>query len=238
MGIGLYKPGQGYWVRVMSAAFAGIIVLIACAWLWNMLATVQLPTPTWSMNVVSPAGQTAIGEAAPGQQVVFSGEVTDPTKAPPEIATAEVASLQPSTTTGQTLVVRKMTFKLKFDQSQIRSVAMAPGATGTLKANVVGTPQGKPIFDGLYLQAGGVTLLIVLGGVIVYLFVGARPSTVEFLIATDGEMKKVNWSTKKDIIGSTQVVIMWSVLLVGGLFLVDLLFSTVFRLIGVLQTGK
>lgn len=236
MGFGLYKPGQGYWVRVMSAAFAGIIVLIACAWLWNMLATVQLPTPTWSMNVVPPAGQAAIGEAAPGSLVLFLGEAPDPSKPAPEIATAEVVSVQPSTTAGHQLIVRKMTFKTGHDQTQIKTVGAAAGSPATIRANLAGAAVGKPIFDGLYLQAGGVTVMIIAGGLLVFWFVGARPSAVEFLIATDGEMKKVNWSTKKDIIGSTQVVILWSVLLVGGLFLVDLVFSTFFRLIGVLQS--
>ena len=37
---------------------------------------------------------------------------------------------------------------------------------------------------------------------------GRNPRTVDFLIATEGEMKKVNWSTRREIIGSTSAVIM------------------------------
>ena len=40
---------------------------------------------------------------------------------------------------------------------------------------------------------------------------------------------------RKDIIGSTWVVILWSFLIAGGLFVVDLAFSKFFQLIGVLQ---
>jgi hypothetical protein len=40
----------------------------------------------------------------------------------------------------------------------------------------------------------------------------------------------------KDVVASTWVVILWSVLLAGGLFLVDTVFSLFFKLIGVLQT--
>ena len=41
---------------------------------------------------------------------------------------------------------------------------------------------------------------------------------VDFLIATDGEMKKVNWSTARDIRMSTVVVIFASLVLAGCLF--------------------
>ena len=34
-----------------------------------------------------------------------------------------------------------------------------------------------------------------------------KPSNVDFLIATDSEMKKVNWTSRKELIGSTKVVI-------------------------------
>ena len=45
--------------------------------------------------------------------------------------------------------------------------------------------------------------------------------SADFMIATEGEMKKVSWSSKKEIIGSTKVVII--TLLIMGLiiFMVD-----------------
>ena len=30
----IYKPGQGYWTRVMTAVGAGVLVLAGAAWLW------------------------------------------------------------------------------------------------------------------------------------------------------------------------------------------------------------
>jgi preprotein translocase subunit SecE len=72
--------------------------------------------------------------------------------------------------------------------------------------------------------------------VVIYYFVGVKPRSVDFLVATDGEMKKVNWSTRKDVIASTWVVIAASIVLAAGLFVVDILFSEFFRLIGVLDT--
>jgi preprotein translocase SecE subunit len=62
-----------------------------------------------------------------------------------------------------------------------------------------------------------------------------KPSNVDFLIATDSEMKKVNWTSRKDLIGSTKVVIVFMFLIALILFLVDVVFSYFFYLIGVLK---
>jgi preprotein translocase SecE subunit len=232
MALGIYKPGQGYWVRILTAAFAGIIVLVGCAWLWQSLQAVDLPKPTWFMSV-APAAPGQEISVAPGQNVSLVAEAAEPGGPQPEIGTAEVVSIGASPTgAGQRLTVKKLTFKPQADVTQVRAVAFP---AGTVIATVHGTPQGKPIFEPLYMQAAGVAVLVLVGGLAVFWFVGSRATSVEFLIATDGEMKKVNWSTRKDIIGSTQVVILWSVLLVLGLFFVDMAFSTFFRLIGVLQ---
>lgn len=58
----------------------------------------------------------------------------------------------------------------------------------------------------------------------------------DFLISTDGEMKKVNWSSRREVIGSTKVVIAFTLLLAAVLFVYDTLFVALFRLIGVLHT--
>ena len=49
-------------------------------------------------------------------------------------------------------------------------------------------------------------------------------------------MKKVSWSSKREVIGSTKVVILFTVLLGVLLFVVDVLFQTLFKNIGVLKT--
>ena len=47
-----------------------------------------------------------------------------------------------------------------------------------------------------------------------------KPSNVDFLIATDSEMKKVNWTSRKELIGSTKVVIIFMFLIALFLFVV------------------
>ncbi|MCH7993750.1 MAG: preprotein translocase subunit SecE [Planctomycetes bacterium] len=55
------------------------------------------------------------------------------------------------------------------------------------------------------------------------------------MIATEGEMKKVSWSSKEEVIGSTKVVIMFTFMLALFLFVVDMVFQQVFKWIGVLK---
>ena len=61
-----------------------------------------------------------------------------------------------------------------------------------------------------------------------------KPANADFLIATDSEMKKVNWTSRKELIGSTKVVIIFMFLIAFILFAFDLIFGFAFYLIGVL----
>ena len=86
----------------------------------------------------------------------------------------------------------------------------------------------------LWLQVGVPSLLVVGLGLLLYWVVGVNRGVCDFFIATEGEMKKVSWSTRNEIIGSTKVVI-WMVLLLGFmLFTADAIFIYFFRLINVL----
>ena len=64
-----------------------------------------------------------------------------------------------------------------------------------------------------------------------------RPRSADFMIATEGEMKKVSWSSKKEIIGGTKVVIATTLILAMMLLAVDLAFGFFFKWIGVLKVG-
>ena len=64
-----------------------------------------------------------------------------------------------------------------------------------------------------------------------------KAGSVDFLIATDSEMKKVNWTTRKELIGSTKVVIIFVILISALLFVIDIVFGYLFHLIRVLEFG-
>ncbi|HBS29351.1 MAG TPA: preprotein translocase subunit SecE [Phycisphaerales bacterium] len=96
---------------------------------------------------------------------------------------------------------------------------------------------GAYTIEPAVIQGIGAFTLIIIGAALAYWVAYANPRTGEFFIATEGEMKKVNWSSKKEVVGSTWVVIGTSVLLAAALFLVDLAFSSFFRSVGVLDSG-
>lgn len=86
----------------------------------------------------------------------------------------------------------------------------------------------------VYLQVGIPSLLIAGLGLLIFWIVN-KPNAADFMIATEGEMKKVSWSTRQEIIGSTKVVIFTTIFLAMLLFLVDLCFMKFFQFIGVLK---
>jgi len=62
-----------------------------------------------------------------------------------------------------------------------------------------------------------------------------KPRIVDFFIATESEMKKVNWTSRKEIVGSTKVVIAFMFIMGLFLFFVDLFFAWLFWMIKVLH---
>ncbi len=92
--------------------------------------------------------------------------------------------------------------------------------------------KGYTVTSSPYMRFGIPTGVVAVVALITFWLVN-RPKSADFLISTEGEMKKVSWSSKKEIIGSTKVVIITTLLMAGLLFAVDILFANLFRWIGV-----
>ena len=82
---------------------------------------------------------------------------------------------------------------------------------------------------------GAVALVIVAGFFALAWWLLNKPRIVDFMIATESEMRKVNWPTKKEIRGSTMVVIVGTLLVTAILFLIDFGFTTLFTLIKIID---
>jgi preprotein translocase subunit SecE len=52
-----------------------------------------------------------------------------------------------------------------------------------------------------------------------------KPSVVEFLIETEGEMKKVNWPPRADTVKLTWIVIVGTFMMAAILFVIDIVFA-------------
>jgi len=98
---------------------------------------------------------------------------------------------------------------------------------------------GATWFDlpSIYISAGVATLFAGIAAGISYWLIAVKQRTVDFLIATDSEMKKVNWSTRREVVGSTTVVIGLSLIVALYCFGFDRVFFLIFAWMGVLETG-
>ncbi|MFM7807576.1 MAG: preprotein translocase subunit SecE [Planctomycetota bacterium] len=87
----------------------------------------------------------------------------------------------------------------------------------------------------VYVASGAALVFMAVVGGVLWWFAGSNVKSVDFLVATEGEMKKVNWSTRREIVGSTLVVI--GIALVISLFcwIWDFAFSAFFAWIRVLD---
>jgi preprotein translocase SecE subunit len=224
MNFGIYRPGQGYWVRVMTAVAAGVLVLATAGWLFNQMVRVPVPVKHWNIAV-----EAQTGEINAGDTVRLFVEADD--ESPFATGTLEASS---SIGTGLQLQVADVDVVVENrDPSSTTVVRTLGGFEGFVPTQ--SSVARVQMFEQIYLQAAVAGVVMLLGSLVVYYFVASRPGSVDFLISTDGEMKKVNWSTKRDIYRSTLVVIFASLIIAGGLFAVDTAFASFFRFVGVLQ---
>ena len=81
----------------------------------------------------------------------------------------------------------------------------------------------------------GIPLGILLAGIWIGFRLVHWPKFADFLIAVEAEMNKVSWSTRKEVVASTKVVIITVFLLAIILALVDAGFTFVFGKVGILK---
>ena len=222
MALAMYKPGQGYWTRVMTAVFAGVLVMAAAAWLYQQALLVPLPERAWS------ASYRVAADFAQGQRVELLGESA--TGERPVLGTATVERVEASVGSG-TVTMASPQMVGSAGRIQIQALRSQSGQVVAVNGGVLGVPA----IDRIYVQGGFVLVTVLFGAFLIVYFVAIKKGSVDFLIATDGEMRKVNWSTRKDVLNSTWVVIGASALLGLFLFGFDSVFASFFDLIGVLD---
>ncbi len=221
MALGIYKPGQGYWVRVLTAVGAGALVLASAAWAWGQAVNIQLPARAYTFELnASPAGWEG-GSAVSLMSI-------DPNNGDQTLVGTGVIEAMTPTNAGSLVTVSDVSLAGETPAADTEALnAGGPGAR-VLRYDEI------PIFDPLYLQGALVAVILLMGMIVVFLMVGSKKRPVEFLIATDGEMRKVNWSSRREVMGSTWVVIAAAFLISATLFMIDQVFAAFFRSINVL----
>lgn len=135
---GIYKSGQGYWVRMMSAIGYGLLMLMGLVWVWDLADLLTIPG----------------------------------------------------------------------------------------------------VEQQIFVQAAAVILVGLLFGLLGYYLFGRKPIVVDFMIATEGEMKKVNWSSKRELWTSTKAVILLTLFVALACWVLDLGFARFFSWVDVLHEGS
>ncbi len=239
MQFGILKSGQGYWVRMMTACLIAVATLASAGWTYQQgsLIADRLPKSGYQVQV------TLSGAApAPDTKVEFFPR-TDPQVIPSPIGTATIAVFEQGSGLTNFTNVAMNTGREIAEAGSIRhpTVAALPGGTvsdtagdtiGTWGSNVPVQP--VPMVDPQLVQGGLAATVLLVGTMLAFWLAGRREKTVDFLIATDFEMKKVNWSTPKEVIGATWVVIGAAVLISASLFAFDMTFRAFFKFIGIL----
>lgn len=93
--------------------------------------------------------------------------------------------------------------------------------------------RGLDTYQNVFL---GAIAAVVIAALVLVWRVMNKPTNADFLIATDSEMKKVNWTSRKELIGSTKVVVLFMFMIAALLFVLDLYFTRLFYVAGVLVT--
>ena len=90
----------------------------------------------------------------------------------------------------------------------------------------------------IYYQASMAVIMIAFFGALLFYLLN-KPRIADFMIATEAEMKKVNWPGRREIIGSTWIVICGAALMAVWLLAFNLIFGWFFLEIGILEaTGN
>jgi len=94
--------------------------------------------------------------------------------------------------------------------------------------------KGDAAQHALYWQAGIVAVTFLIVGSLLWYFLN-KPNIADFMIATENEMKKVNWPSKQAVAALTWVVISGTLMIAAILFVANFGFSELFIEMGILQ---
>ncbi len=223
MALGIHKPGQGYWVRVLTAVGAGAMVLATAAWAWGQAINIRLPARAHTFEL---AGNPSDWQADSAVSLMTIDPQTG------DMVLMGTGLIEAINVAGASSRVTVNSVDLSLEgATPAQAEALAIEGPGLR----VLTYDSVAVVDPLYVQGGIVAVILLVGLFIVFVLVGSKKRSVEFLIATDGEMRKVNWSSRREVIGSTWVVIAAAFLISAALFVIDQVFAGFFRMIEVLN---
>lgn len=216
-----YKRSQG--LRVRRGTILGILLIVGCG-IFSLLNRNTLDTMGQNWNLIIP----------------FTGKVK--VERLGEVDAVLVGDPGDSSFTGNQ-VVKKPEFEEV--SARLEKEGKTPPAAGLIDRFALrdqtgeGTaPSGPIVYQALTLLPNikfTIPLLLSLAALWFAYRVVNYPTFADFLIATEAEVNKVSWTTKKRLKQDTIVVLVTVILLTVFLFLADMVWAQVLTKIGVLQ---
>ena len=203
----IYKKGQGYWTRMGTLLAVAVIGLMLGYTLYSEIPNYGGSADTTDLNAVV-RQQTDESNKQAEEIARLKGALIAPDGTPSPSAAADYAAAE----------TRKAAIDAKIVDTRAQITAANSRYAKRLQniATVV-----------------AVVFLAAFAGVGLWLM--NKPRYVDFMIATDSEMKKVNWTSRRELMGSSKVVIIFMLLMALYLFVNDTIFGYLMYLIKVLK---
>ena len=179
MAHGVYKSGQGYWVRVLTAVFTGVLVLAGGAWAWKQGALIRPPIESWRLTLRGVQADPAVGDRVEFVGINPLKALSDDGRQVSEVLGHAIVSEAEH----NQIIVGDLEFDVGLNPSQADRVIDA--AQSGFAARIVGK-QGIPAYEPILVQLALMGAFVLLGSVLIYFLVGLNKRSSEFLIATDG----------------------------------------------------
>lgn len=242
MALSIYKPGQGFWTRILTAAGVAALVVTGVFWVWSELSVIG----TGPAVASKPRSELA-------QRLVSWGVANkNPIAALSAIRDVQYTTAPDGSTTFTLLDNQNASYTISAPQLQTAWDFRLPSESAVARRsdNTLPRPPYKLTLDGttiladlpstfaytnrLYIQLAVSVFLLAFFALLTWWLLN-KPRIVDFMIATEAEMKKVNWPTRRETFGSTIVVVSGTFMMAVGLWVVDLIFSELFININILH---
>lgn len=227
-----YKKTQG--VRVRRGTMLALLILAGCG-IYTMLIHQTLVTGprNWEIPIPYTGKATVIRPGDTGlraDQVVSAAEVEAVNK---ELLETKVRVTNPGDSNFQLNEVKPREEFEKVDAQLKEQKKLQPTKSEPIVAEVKSYPRITLLPDVMYT----LPIILALSALWLSYRVVNYPTFADFLIATEAELNKVSWTTRRRLVQDTIVVLVTVFLLTTFLFLVDLLWSQVLssKAIGVLK---
>jgi preprotein translocase SecE subunit len=239
--LALFKPGQGYWTRVLSGIGFAVLVLSGVAFIWTQLELIgtQGSRKAPTSAVVAALAKWGDANAQPGLKAISDLQLSATPAGP-------IVVIKDNTQKGKAYSVPLAQFTAIFDPliaQPAQGAKLEPlsprDAVGVnlipREASVSVKYESFAARNRIYIQSIVSAILVLSLGFAGYLVMN-RPDIVDFFIATEGEMRKVNWPSKQELIGATWLVICGTIFMAVGIMVVDFGFLWFFQKIDVIQS--